>query len=40
MTDDELLGTLNEDARRVSMILAALEREGLVVREGTHLYLP
>jgi A/G-specific adenine glycosylase len=40
MSDDELLGNLNEDAGRVRTILAALEREGLVVREGTHLYLP
>ena len=40
MSYDELLGNLNEDAERVRTILAALEREGLVVREGTHLYLP
>ncbi|MCX6688331.1 MAG: A/G-specific adenine glycosylase [Methanoregula sp.] len=40
MNEDELLVYLKEDAGRVGEILATLEREGLVVREGTHLYLP
>ena len=36
----ELPGHIGEDAGRVKRIVAALEEEGFVVREGAHLYLP
>ena len=40
MEEDELPGHIGEDAGRVKRIVAALEEEGFVVREGAHLYLP
>ena len=40
MSDHELLCHVKEDNERVKMIIASLEREGFVVREGAHLYLP
>ncbi len=39
MKEDELPGHIGEDAGRVKRIVAALESEGFVVREGAHLYL-
>jgi A/G-specific adenine glycosylase len=39
MKEDDLPGHIGEDDRRVKRIVAALEQEGFVVREGAHLYL-
>jgi len=36
---NELPGHIGEDAGRVKRIIAALEEEGFVVREGAHVYL-
>ena len=37
---NELPDHIGEDAGRVKRLVAALEEEGFVVREGAHLYLP
>jgi A/G-specific adenine glycosylase len=39
MKEDDLPGHIGEDDRRVKRIVAALEQEGFVVREGGHVYL-
>ena len=39
ISGNELPGHIGEDAGRVKRIVAALEEEGFVVREGAHVYL-
>jgi len=39
ISGNELPGHIGEDAGRVKRIVAALEHEGFVVREGAHVYL-